>query len=72
MCMNCGCGLPYDKHGQPANIDANDLHRAGAVNDQSLDETIRHMAETAKVLSATAAGATRGDQPAIGTPEMES
>jgi hypothetical protein len=72
MCMNCGCGLPYDKHGQPANIDADDLHRAGAVNGQSLDETVHNITETAKMLSRSAAGATRGDRPTIGTPEMES
>lgn len=29
MCYNCGCKLPYDDHGDPANITEEDLRKAG-------------------------------------------
>lgn len=46
MCMNCGCGVPDDRHGDPANITAADLQRAGDANGQSLAETVRNIAAT--------------------------
>jgi hypothetical protein len=29
MCYTCGCKLPYEDHGDPANIVEDDLKRAG-------------------------------------------
>ena len=29
MCYTCGCKLPYEDHGDPANIVENDLKKAG-------------------------------------------
>lgn len=29
MCYTCGCKLPYDSHGDPANIVEDDLKKAG-------------------------------------------
>jgi hypothetical protein len=29
MCYTCGCKLPYEDHGDPANIVEEDLKRAG-------------------------------------------
>ena len=29
MCYTCGCKLPYEDHGDPANIVEDDLERAG-------------------------------------------
>ena len=46
MCMNCGCGAPEDRHGDPANITATDLRRAGEANGQTLAETMRNLDET--------------------------
>ncbi|MFN8622303.1 MAG: hypothetical protein U0869_16345 [Chloroflexota bacterium] len=43
MCMNCGCGAPEDRHGDPANITATDLRRAGEANGQTLAETMRNL-----------------------------
>lgn len=30
MCYTCGCKLPYEDHGDPANLVEADLERAGA------------------------------------------
>ena len=68
MCMNCGCGLPHDDHGNPANITAEDLARAGEANDQSLRESAQHILETDELLDASrcaplrARGAGRADR----------
>ncbi|HEX5721983.1 MAG TPA: hypothetical protein VFZ06_04450 [Acidimicrobiia bacterium] len=32
MCYTCGCKLPYEDHGDPANIVEEDLKRAGQTN----------------------------------------
>lgn len=29
MCYTCGCKLPYEDHGEPANIIEDDLKKAG-------------------------------------------
>lgn len=43
MCMNCGCGQPDDRHGNPANLTADDIRRAGDANGQSLRTTAEHI-----------------------------
>ena len=49
MCMNCGCRLPHDQHGHPANITVEDLQQAADANHQSLRETVDHIVETLAV-----------------------
>lgn len=29
MCYTCGCKLPYEDHGDPANVTESDLKKAG-------------------------------------------
>ena len=53
MCMNCGCGEPNEDHGNPANITASDLERAGGANDQSMRESAQHILETVELLDAS-------------------
>ena len=59
MCMNCGCGQPNEDHGNPANITAQDLQRAGDANGQSLRESAQHIVETVDLLD-TSRRADRG------------
>jgi hypothetical protein len=34
MCLNCGCNQPNERHGNDANITADDVRRAGEANGQ--------------------------------------
>ena len=43
MCLNCGCGKPDDPHGNPANITADALRRAGRANGQSMETSARNI-----------------------------
>jgi len=81
MCMNCGCGEPNEDHGNPANITAEGLRRAGAANDQSMRESAQHILETVELVDASnrdgrglakPAGAAGGGEAARGTPATES
>ncbi|NJD29220.1 MAG: hypothetical protein FIA92_13100 [Chloroflexi bacterium] len=57
MCTNCGCGLPHEDHGEPANITIESLQRAARANRQSLLETATHMLEAVQLYEATHDGA---------------
>lgn len=57
MCMNCGCGLPDERHGKKENLTAEDLRRAGAVNDQSLRVTAQHIMEAVEIVEGQARAA---------------
>lgn len=46
MCMNCGCNMPDDKHGNESNISLDDLRRAGQANGQEVDEVISNIEQT--------------------------
>lgn len=82
MCMNCGCGQPNEDHGNPANITAQDLRRAGDANGQSLRESAQHIVETIEQMDAPGregerglaqpAGPTGGGEAPRGTPATES
>ncbi len=81
MCMNCGCGQPNEDHGNPANITADELARAGEANGQSLCESAQHIVETVELLQgsnsgeeglAKPAGPTGGGDAERGTPATES
>ncbi len=58
MCMNCGCGLPHEDHGNAANITAEGLRQAGDANGQSLRESAHHILEAVELLDV----ARRGDR----------
>ena len=81
MCLNCGCGKPDDDHGNPANITADDLHRAGAANGQSLRTSAQNILDTVDAMageqqavgaSAMAAAGTSSGPAERGTPATES
>jgi hypothetical protein len=81
MCMNCGCGLPHDDHGNPANVTADELRQAGDANGQSLRESAQHILETVELLDASRrddaglaqpAGPAGGQSGGRGTPASES
>lgn len=81
MCLNCGCGKPNEDHGNPANITAGDLRRAGEANDQSLRQSAQHIVETVGLLEASGrdhqglaqpAGPAGAADAARGTPATES
>lgn len=77
MCMNCGCGKPDDEHGNPANITARELQRAGAANGQSLRTSAQNILDAVEIVEGrdptmTGAGARSGGRPERGTPETES
>ncbi len=60
MCMNCGCGLPHEKHGKPANITADELRQAGDANGQSLRESAQHILEAVELLDSSLQRGDRG------------
>lgn len=64
MCMNCGCGQPNEDHGNPANITAEELRRAGDANGQSLRESAQHIVETVELVDASSRGQESLAQPA--------
>lgn len=84
MCMNCGCGRPYDDMGKPDNITANDLMRAAEANGQSLRESAQHIVETVALMDssrrddrglaepAARSGGAAGSSATRGTPSTES
>lgn len=43
MCMNCGCGMIDERHGNEANLVADDIRRAARTNQQELDQTVRNI-----------------------------
>ena len=48
MCLNCGCHLAHDQHGDKANITYEDLKRAADSNKMGVAESLRMMLETAE------------------------
>lgn len=45
MCLSCGCGKPYEDHGNPANITYEDLERAAEAGGVSVDEAAKNIQE---------------------------
>lgn len=81
MCLNCGCGQPFEDHGKPENITADELRAAGEANGQSLRESAQHIVETVELLESSGddsrglakpAGPSGAGQAARGTPATES
>lgn len=81
MCLNCGCGQPDDPHGNPANITADKLRRAGRANGQSMETSalnilagVRELEPLAGAGAGVAGGEAGGGSrnPERGTPATES
>lgn len=45
MCLDCGCGQPEERHGDPASITLTDLRRAAEANGHSLAEAIGNVSD---------------------------
>lgn len=61
MCLNCGCDMPDERHGDTANIVTEDLKRASAANGQDLATTVgnlRRSLDTLKTRTASMGAAT--------------
>jgi hypothetical protein len=63
MCLNCGCDQPNERHGNDANITADDVRRAGEANGQDLATSAANMRSSLGSLAGdgTAGGATARD-----------
>ena len=48
MCLNCGCHLAHDQHGNAANITYEALKAAADANDMGVAESLMMMLETAE------------------------
>jgi hypothetical protein len=46
MCMSCGCGEPYESHGDKRNIIYADLKKAGDASRISVKEAVRNIEKT--------------------------
>jgi hypothetical protein len=65
MCLNCGCGQHDERHGNEANIVADDVRRAGEANGQDLATTIRNL-EAALATISRPQVASAGEMPSGG------
>ena len=48
MCLNCGCHLAHDAHGNPANITYEDLKATADANGMGVAESMVMMVDTAE------------------------
>lgn len=48
MCLNCGCHMAHDDHGNRANITFEDVKAAAEANDMGVAESLVMMLETAE------------------------
>jgi hypothetical protein len=48
MCLNCGCHMAHDDHGDPANITYETVKKAAKANDMGVAESIAMILETAE------------------------
>jgi hypothetical protein len=69
MCLNCGCGQPYERHGNEANITADDVRRAGEANGQDFATSAGNMRTALDTLDRGSQGEQRmtGEGAATGT-----
>jgi hypothetical protein len=51
MCLNCGCGQPNERHGNDANITADDVRRAGEANGQDVATSATNMRSALDLLT---------------------
>jgi hypothetical protein len=50
MCLDCGCKLPDERHGDERHIIMQDLVDASAANSNSVDQTFHTFEETTKLV----------------------
>lgn len=43
MCMSCGCGEPYDDHGNPDNIVFEDVKKAADAEGISVEKAVENI-----------------------------
>ena len=68
MCMNCGCGEIDERHGDDANIIADDVRRAAAATGQDLPTTTRNLETSLRQMSERGmAASSAGRQPGSGS-----
>ena len=67
MCMNCGCGKPDDDHGNPANITAHELRRAGQANGQSMRTSAQNILDAVGLVEGEASAVGAGVGPVSST-----
>lgn len=48
MCLNCGCHIAHEDHGNPANLTFEDVKAAAEANDMGVAESLVMMVETAE------------------------
>jgi hypothetical protein len=48
MCLNCGCHMAHDDHGNAANITYEDVKKAAEANGMGVAESLAMMLETAE------------------------
>jgi hypothetical protein len=73
MCLNCGCNQPNERHGNDANITAEDVRRAGEANGQDLATTVANMRSGLGSLAGSTTeepAAAVGDLPRSAAPSM--
>lgn len=62
MCMNCGCDLPNDDHGNPANITYTDVLKAMVAGGVSnITQTLQNMCDTYSKMLGTGKSDLRDD-----------
>lgn len=60
MCLNCGCGMPDERHGNDANLVTDDLRIAAQANGQDLATTVHNLRRALDGLPADAMRAGSG------------
>ncbi len=60
MCLTCGCGDPFDNHGNADYLVFDDLTKSAALEKQSAADALRILNETIKKVPAAEMSSTRG------------
>lgn len=60
MCLTCGCGDPYDNHGNADYLVFDDVVKSAALEKQSADEALRNLNETIKKVPTAETSKKRG------------
>lgn len=60
MCLNCGCGDPYDNHGNDKNLVWDDIVRASEPDKLTPADVLQNITETVKKVPAAELEKKRG------------
>lgn len=63
MCLNCGCNQPNERHGNDANITADDVRRAGEANGQDRATSAANMRSSLAAMAGNSRSAGDAKQP---------